>query len=63
MSKIMEDWKIEIQNETREIDAYEFALKLLTMGKLTMDDISEATGFTLEDIREIAEENNIAIKV
>lgn len=63
MSKIMEDWKIEIQNETREENAYEFALKMLKRGRDSFDEIADLTGFTVEDVKEIAKENNIAIKV
>ena len=59
MSKIMEDWKEEI----REIQAYEIALKMLKRGEDPIDKIADLTDFTIEDIYEIAEENNIAIKV
>lgn len=58
MSKIMEDWKIEIG----EMKAYEIALNMLERMKYSFEEISELTGFTIEQVREIAEENNIAIK-
>ena len=51
MCKLMEDRLKE--------EAYQFALKLLIMGKLNIDDISEASGLTIEEIKELAEENNI----
>ena len=55
MCKIFEEMVV----ETRAEDAYRFALNLLTMGKLSIDDISAASGLTLEEVKEIAEENNI----
>ena len=51
MCKLMEDRLKE--------EAYQFALKLLIMGKLNIDDISEASGLTIEEIKELADENNI----
>lgn len=55
MCKLMEDRII----ETEQIKAYQIALKLLTMGKLSMDEISEASGLTLEEVHDLAKENNI----
>ncbi|MCH5193700.1 MAG: PD-(D/E)XK nuclease family transposase [Oscillospiraceae bacterium] len=55
MCKLMEDRV----KEEAAIKAYQIALKLLIMGKLNIDDISEASGLTIEEVKEIAKENNI----
>ena len=51
MCKLMEDRLKE--------EAYQIALKMLTRGKLTFDEIAEDSGLTLEEVKEIAEKNNI----
>ena len=55
MCKLMED-RVKEENL---IQAYEFALKLLKRGKLTFDEIAEDSGLTLEEVQELAEENNV----
>lgn len=55
MCKLMEDRLI----ETEKMKDCQFALKMLIRGKLTLDEIVEDSGLTLEEVKEIAEENNI----
>ena len=55
MSKIMDDRL----NEVRLMTAVEIAIKCLALGKLTKEDISEATGLSLKNVQELSEQTNI----
>lgn len=59
MSKIMDDRLKKEAVIIRKMEAYQFALKLLNRGKDTFSEIVNLTGLTLEEVQEIAEENNI----
>ena len=59
MCKLMEERVKEEAIIIRKMEAYQFALKLLTRGKDTFNEIVNLTGLTLEEVQEIAEENNI----
>ena len=55
MCKIFEEMVV----ETRAEDAYRFALNLLNLNELSYEKISAVTGLTIEEVKEIAEENGI----
>ncbi|MCH5200575.1 MAG: PD-(D/E)XK nuclease family transposase [Oscillospiraceae bacterium] len=55
MCKLMEDRAVEIEKMT----SYQIALKMLTRGKDTFDEIADLTGLTIDEVKELAEENNI----
>ena len=61
MCKIIEEMIVETREETREIEKYEFALRMLEKGKLAFEEIAEYSGFTVEEVKEIASENNIVV--
>ena len=55
MCKIFEEMVV----ETRAEDAYRFALNLLNLNELSYEKISAVTGLTIEEVKEISEENGI----
>lgn len=55
MCKIFEEMVV----ETRAEEAYRFALNMLEKGKYAFEEIAELTGLTIEEVKEIAEENGI----
>ena len=55
MSKLMDERLAEVA----KMKAYQFALKLLARDKLTFEEIAEICELTLEEVKELAEENNI----
>ena len=59
MCKLMEERVKEEAVIARKMEDYQIALKMLERGKLTLDEIAEDSGLTLEEVKELAEENNI----
>ena len=51
MCKAMED----MRNETELRKAREIALKLITKGKLSCEEIADATGLSIEEVKHLAE--------
>lgn len=58
--KIIEDMLNEAAREAarkaEKLEAYNIALKLLQRGKDTLEEISELTGLTVEEVKEIREQ-------
>lgn len=59
MCKLMEDRVREEAAITEKLKAYQIALKMLERGKDTFDEIASLTSLTIEEVQELAEENNI----
>ena len=59
MCKLMEDRVKEEAIIAEKLKAYQIALKMLAGGKLTFDEIAEYSGLTLEEVKELAKENDI----
>ena len=53
MGPVFEKFKDEITAEVSESKQIEFAMKLIRMGKLSSDDIAEATGLSLDQVLEL----------
>lgn len=51
MCKAMED----MRNETELRKAREIALKFITKGKLSCEEIADATGLSIEEVKHLAE--------
>ena len=54
MRKVMED----MRNETALQKSKEIALRLISMGKLSHEEIAEASGLAIEVIKELAQQKN-----
>lgn len=61
MSKIMDDRLKKEAAIIRKLDSYQFALKLFGNEKLTLDEIAYVCDLTIDEVKELAEENNIVI--
>ena len=48
-----------IKNEAETLKAYEIALSLLDMGIATHEQIAQATGLSLEDVEELAQQQTV----
>lgn len=56
MSGVADEIRQEGREEGREEAQEDMAIKLLERGKMTWEEIAEVTEFSLEDIKELAEE-------
>lgn len=60
MCKAIEDMRNEATKEAELQKDIEFAIKLITRGKDTIEEISDLTGLSIEDIQELAAQNKAA---
>ena len=60
MCKLMEDRLKEQEIITKKMEDCQIALNLLNLKELSYEKISIVTGLTLEEVQELATENNIA---
>ena len=56
MSRVMDDWMQEIENETSERKDLEYAQKLIQFGVMSLEDIANLTTLSLEKIQNLAAE-------
>ena len=53
MSKILEDMRNEVAKEAEQNKAKKTAIRLIKMGKMSLDEIAEATGLSIEELKEL----------
>ena len=56
MGSVFDEIREEARNEGRNENACEIALKMISSGKLTLEEISEYSGLPIEKVRELARE-------
>ncbi len=49
----------EVRDEAKKMCVAQIALKLLKRGKMTFDEIAEDSGFTVEEVTELARDYNL----
>ncbi len=56
MCKINEDMCNEVAKEAKKENSIDIALKMLSRGKLTIEEIAEDSGLALEEVKELADQ-------
>ena len=55
MCKAIEKMRNEVAAETKRNEKIQFAVNLLSLGKLSLEEIVKLTGLTLEEVLKVAE--------
>ena len=58
MGKVLEEMRMETAKEAAELKSIEIAKRLITQGKLSLEDIAEAAELSIDKVKELSEQRS-----